>query len=389
MRDSNQYFHVNWIDGMKINKNLFIAQDDAVRSDLHDVASINLSQIRYGVLPPLAVGQDTFNVNISLDNQNTLRVSILTCQAITLGGVLINISASSKIGSNNADAIPAITFPLPQSSGESVFWAVLTVNPFEKQPIGNLVIDETPPRFPFVVPVYNLQVVSDNQYAQFAHHPYSLIIGKVLTKNGSLKVDEQYVPPCISITSHTSLIELYSDLEGFLNRFEVLCSKIIQKIHLRKQKNELSEMVLFLCDRTLIQLGDVINKFRWTLIHESPAYFFEAVSGLARIMKNTIDLHIDSGKDILLNYFTEWCDPKQGEIEKILNNIVNQRYDNNDINKNIVIVVNFVDFISELFETLNNLEFIGKRKEGIFVDEKKDEPIDMQKPKTSSRFLAK
>src|SRR5580692_11533076 len=114
MRANKQYFHINWIDGMKINKNIFIAQDDAMRNDLHDVASLNLSPIKYGVLPPLAAGQSTFNVNISLDNQNTLRVSILDCQAVTMGGVPVNISAALKIGPNDADAIPAISFPLPQ-----------------------------------------------------------------------------------------------------------------------------------------------------------------------------------------------------------------------------------------------------------------------------------
>ncbi|HTE02132.1 MAG TPA: hypothetical protein VK668_22745 [Mucilaginibacter sp.] len=388
MRDNTQYFHVNWIDGMKINKNLFIAQDDAVRNDLHDIASFSLSPIKYGVLPPLAAGQNTFNVNISLDNQNTLRVAILNCQAVTLGGVPINISAALKIGQNDADAIPGISYPMPQPAGESAFWVVLTINPFEKQPAGNLIIDETPPRFPFVLPVFKLFVISDTQYAQYASHPYGLMIGKVLVKGASYVIDEHYVPPCTSISAHPALIHLYSDLESFLNKFELHCSKIVQKIYSRKQKNDLSEMVLSLCERTLIQLTHVITKFRWTLIHESPAYMFEALSGLARLMKNTIDLHIDSGKDILINYFTEWCDPKQGEIEKILVNMANQRYDNNDLNKNIIVVVEFVNFISELFETLNNLEFIGKRKEGVFVDEKKIEQSEPQKT-TSSRFLAR
>lgn len=388
MRDKTQYFHINWIDGMKINKNIFIAQDDAIRNDLHDIASFNLSPIKYGVLPPLAAGHSTFNVNISIDNQNTLRVSIINCQAVTLGGVPVNISASLKIGPNDADANPAISFPLPPPSGESAFWVVLTINPFEKQPAGNLIVDETPPRFPFVLPVFTLLVISDNQYSQYASHPFGLMIGKVLVNGASYTIDEHYVPPCISVSAHPALVELYSDLESFLNRFEVLCSKIIQKIYVRKQKNDISELVLSLCDQTLSHLGYVINKFRWTLLHESPVYMFEALSGLARIMKNAIDLHIDSGKDILINYFTEWCDPQQGEIEKILVNMANQRYDNNDINKSIIVVIEFVNFIRELFEILNTLEFIGKRKEGIFVDEKKEEPADPQKTTHSSRFLA-
>ena len=389
MRENTQYFHVNWIDGMKINKNLFIAQDDAVRNDLHDVASLNLSKIKYGVLAPVTAGQNTFNVNISLDNQNTLRVSILSCQAITLGGVPINISAFSKMGPNETDAVPSSTFQLPLQGSESAFWVVLTVNPFEKQPAGNLIINETPPRFPFVLPVYTIEVISDMQYPQFANHPYALIIGKVLVKGTNLKVDDHYIPPCFSTSSHPALLELFTELESSMNKLESFCSKIVQKIYIRKQKNELSEMVLYLCERALIHLTQVVNNFRWTLMHESPAYMIASLSGLARIIKNTIDLHIGSGKDILINYFNEWCEPKQGEIEKILINMTNERYDNNDISKSITVVISFVDFVSELFEILSNLEFIGKRKEGYIVDEKPDEPVAEQKPKISSRFLAK
>jgi hypothetical protein len=389
MRDNTQYFHINWIDGMKINKNLFIAQDDAIRNDLHDIASINLSNIKYGVLPPVVAGQNTFNVNISIDGQNTLRVSVLACQAITSGGVPINISAALRTGLNDPDGVPSVSHQFSQPSGETAFWVVLIVNPFERLPAGSIIVNESPPRFPYVLPRYTVQVVSDIQYPQFANHPLALIMGKVLVKGSGFKVDENYIPPSLSVNAHPKLLEVFSSLEVFLNKFEANCSKIIQKIFQRKQKNELSEMVLFLCDRTLLQLGQLINNFRWTLMYESPAYMLSTISALARVIKNTIDLYTDSGKDVLINYFTEWCDPKQGEIENTLLNMANERYDNNDINKSIEVVIAFVNFTSELFQTLSNLEFIGKRKEGYVVDEKIIEVADVQKPKTSSRFITR
>ena len=390
MRDNTQYFHINWVDGMKINKNLFIAQDDAIRNDLHDLASMNLSPIRYGILPAVAPGQDTFNFNVSVDSQNTLRISLLSCQGVSSGGVSINISTMLKTGLSPTDGIPALTHYLPPTLGESAFWIVLTINPFERKPAGNLIMTESPPRFPYVLPAYSIIVVSDVQYAQFATHPFALTIGKVLVKGSGYKIDEHYIPPCISVNAHPALLQLYSDLEVFLNKLEVHCSRIIQKIFQRKQKNELSEMIQFLCDRTLIQLGQVINDFRWTTMYESPAYMLSSIAGLARIIKNTIDLYTDSGKDVLMNYFTEWCDPKQSGIENILISMVNERYDNNDINKSVITVVAFVNFIGELFHVLSNLEFIGKRKEGYVVDEKIFEtPSQVQKPKTSSRFITR
>ena len=57
MRDSLKHFPVNWIDGMKISKSHFIDQDDAWIDGLNDIASLNLSPVRYGILPPTAAGR--------------------------------------------------------------------------------------------------------------------------------------------------------------------------------------------------------------------------------------------------------------------------------------------------------------------------------------------
>ena len=67
MRDNIKHFPVNWIDGMKINKDHFIDQDNASRDMLQDVASLHLSPIRYGVLTTSVSGEDTFNVKMSIE----------------------------------------------------------------------------------------------------------------------------------------------------------------------------------------------------------------------------------------------------------------------------------------------------------------------------------
>ena len=87
MRNTRTYFPDNWVDGMKINKNHLIEQDNASVDAIQEIASLNLSPIRFGILPPSSAGEDTFNVKISLDNQESIRISVLSCQAITSGGV--------------------------------------------------------------------------------------------------------------------------------------------------------------------------------------------------------------------------------------------------------------------------------------------------------------
>ncbi|HRI22570.1 MAG TPA: hypothetical protein PLA68_16530, partial [Panacibacter sp.] len=170
-----------------------------------------------------------------------------------------------------------------------------------------------------------------------------------------------------------------AELDQFMATLEIRCVQIVQKIFQKKQQNEISELVQFLCDRMILYLGQAITNMRWTMIHESPAELFVCIASLARVMKNAIDLRIGSGKEEMLNYLTEWCELKQGELESMLTSLANIRYDNNDINKNIQKIALFVKVTARLFETLSKLEFIGKRKDsGIFV--KEERPGYTEKP---------
>src|SRR5687768_3832331 len=98
MRENQKHFPVNWVDGMKINKNHFIEQDNAWSDALQEMASLHLSPLRYGILPSSAAGEDTFSVKISHDNQDSVRVSVHSCHAITPGGVRISLPSASPVG---------------------------------------------------------------------------------------------------------------------------------------------------------------------------------------------------------------------------------------------------------------------------------------------------
>lgn len=370
MRDNIKHYPVNWINGMKINKDHFIAQDDGWKDALNDTAALNLSPIRYGVLPPSASGEDTFTVKTTVDNQNTLRVAVLSCNAITPGGVRIILPVPGNSGVSGTDGVPAASHQFSSSSAAASWWIVLTVNPFEKQPFGSPDLDDSPPRYPFVLPTYSVQVVSDQQIAQFTNNPYAIPIGKINVSGNEVKVNSDYLPPCFSTSAHPDLVSFHSEVDQFLGSLETRCSLIVQKIFKKNQQNQVSELVMFLCDRIMLYLGQSITNMRWTVIHESPAALFAIIVSLARVMKNSIDLRTGSGKEEMLNYLSEWCELKQGELEGLLSNIANLRYNNNDINGAIEKVVPFIKVTLKLFDTLSKLEFIGKRKEtGIFVKE--------------------
>ncbi len=387
MRDQQKHFPVNWIDGMKINKNHFIEQDNAWMDALQCMASQQLSPLRFGVIPASVAGEETFNIKISFDNQNTLRVSVLSCQAVTSGGAGISLPAFSTVAQADTGNVLVDTFSLADSKNESTWWVFLFVHPFEKQAAGSPDLAENPPRFPNALPTYSLQLVSDTNYRQFSNHPYAMVIGKVTVNGNDVRIEDDYIPPCISINAHPDLLSLHGELDKYFADIELYCSQIVQKIFRKNQQNEISELVLFLCDRIMLYLGQAITAMRWNMVYEPPASMFAAISTLSRIMKNTIDLRIGSGKEELMNYLSEWCELKQGELESMLSNLANIAFNQNDINGNIQKVVQFVKVTSRLFETLSKLEFIGKRKEsGIFVKEETIQQAENSN-KARRRFL--
>jgi hypothetical protein len=387
MRDQQKHFPVNWIDGMKINKNHFIEQDNAWADALQGIASQQLSPLRFGVIPASVAGEETFNIKISFDNQNALRVSVLACQAVTSGGASICLPAFSTVGQADTGNVLVDTFTFSDSKSESTWWIFLFVHPFEKQAAGSPDLAENPPRFPNALPTYSMQLVSETNYRQFANHPYAMAIGKVAVNGNDVRIEDDYIPPCISINAHPDLLSLHGELDKYLADVELYCSQIVQKIFRKDQKNEISELVMFLCDRVMLYLGQAITTMRWNMVYEPPAAMFAAISTLSRIMKNTIDLRIGSGKEELMNYLSEWCELKQGELESMLSNLANTTFNQNDINSNIQKVVQFVKVTSRLFETLSKLEFIGKRKEsGIFVKEETIQQAESAN-KARRRFL--
>jgi hypothetical protein len=289
MKNNLTYHPVNWVDGMKINKDHFIAQDNATRNAFFDASSLSLSPVRFGILPALTDNDDNYNVRIVMDNQNTVRANIVACRAITRSGVRIQIPSLNQSGLSTSDEVPAVSFTFSPGAQESAHWVVLMAHPYDRQAAGQPIPGENPPRLPFVIPTYEIQILSDTQYRQLNQHPNALTIGKILVNGHDIKVDDGYIPPCISIAAHPDLMSLHAELDAFLSNIEIKCSLIVQKIFKKSQQNELSDLVLFLCDRMILFLSQVITTLRWRLMHESPAELFALVASMARVMKNSID----------------------------------------------------------------------------------------------------
>ncbi|WP_040679849.1 hypothetical protein [Niabella aurantiaca] len=367
---------------MKLNKELFIAQDNATAAAAHQLIATSLSPVRYGLLPR----EKNFNVRMAVDNQHTIRISVLSLKALTQGGVPVIIDAFTDASAT--DGVPAVSLEIDVHQ-TATCWVVLLVKPFERNPAGIIDPHETPARFPFVKAGFGVLIADDRDMHQYIHHPEALVIGKISVNGNVAHIEEEYIPPCLCTAASSDLLGLHAELDQFLAGLEQSCSQIVQKIYKKSQQNALSELARFLCDRMMLFLGQALTEYRWNLIDEPPARMLSYIAALARVIKNTIDLRAGSGKDELMNYLCEWCELNQGELEGLLNEMALLRYNHNDINENIRQIIRFAKVVGKLFSTLSNLEFIGKRKDaGLFVKEEQTLPDnDISAPKPKRRFF--
>lgn len=383
----NIYLPVNWIDGMKINKNHFIAQDNAFAYQLARNTACLLNEFNYGLLPN---GNNGLKIIISSDNQKKLQVRIQRCKAITAGGYYIEVAEDTGLPGNNM-AIPVVSLPVSLrdlKNKANDFYIVLTIDPYKKNPYGAMTTPETPLRIPFTMPSLFVDLVPVSDVTQNILGPFQLPVGKMTIDEQRVILEENYIPPCASVSSHPELLEIQAQLEQFYSKMEVYALQIIQKIVQKKQNNDMSTIVQKLCESISFFTAAQVTELKSVGVVQPTVYVVTKIAALARMMKNTLDGFVGYGKEELINYFTEWCNVKQGELEEAITTLANHQYDHIDINNSIDKVSRFTKIISRLFYQLSRLEYIGKRREaGIFVKEElvnENEPAKVKK----SRFLA-
>lgn len=368
-----QYLPVNWTDGMKINKSHFIAQDNAVTYQVSQSAGSLLNDYNYGLLPALNSSRTGVKLFLSVDNQHQVKLRIQQCRAITRGGYYLQFEEDTALYGNNLVApILNLSVPFQELKGKaSSFYIVISVNPYQRSPFGSADPGELPPRLPFTIPAFDLRLIpvqdSFKNLLGLSHLP----VGKLNINDNRVILDEDYIPPCNSVSSHYELLEIHAGLEQFYSKMETYSLQIIQKILQKKQSNEMAGIVQKLCEHVTMFTASHLAEIKTLSLHQPPVYLINKVSSIARLFKNTLDYYIGSGKEELITYCTEWGGVNQGELEGAITELSNHQYDHLDLNTSIEKVSQFTRVISQLFANLARLEYIGKRKDaGIFVKEK-------------------
>lgn len=347
---------------MKLNKDHFVSEQLAVQDRLRDTNALGLDPFSYGILPPLPNTRSGLDVKITSDRFNTLSVLVSECRGITPGGIRVEISESNRIQLRESVCNLSAEINLNQTRGKEHL-IVISVNPLERSPIGETNPTENPPRNPYASEAYYLNVLPAEEVAMFQQGTYHLTIGKIRIEGTGVVLDEDYIPPAVSIRANPDLAELHQLAEKKLADVEAQAVEIIQKIYLKKQTEDLAQTAFLISSVTRDYLSSHLFALRQFMPHQAPVYFFNFFASLARNMKNALDSREGCGKESFLSYIRAWViETNQAEFESILEDMVNIRYDHMDIFKSVAPMQRFAKMIFAVFSKLAELDFIGDKK---------------------------
>lgn len=385
------YLPVNWADGMKINKFHFLAEQQASHWQQALAARAGIHECNYGLFYQPQLYKARRQLVLTTDNQQQVSVKLLSCQAITAGGHCIWFDEESVTQDHLLTGmIPGLQVPYAQLAAiDAVYYVVLGVNPYDRVPAGQPDPEETQLRPPFTAPAYTLQLVSAQEMRISGPGDFHLPVGKIKISDGKVMLDEDYIPPCTCTGASGLLIDAHASLEHFYSNMELYLLQIQQKIIQKRQQNDLAMVILELCDKLNVYMSREYQQLLQVQLYEPPVYMFQSMAGLARLLKNSIDVYTGTIKDELLNYFTDWCGITQGELETVATALCNHRYNHIDIALSVRVVTNFSQPVLQLFSSLASLEYIGKKREaGIFVKEQLMVPAEEVSMRKRKSFLA-
>jgi hypothetical protein len=366
-----KYLAVNWADGMKVNKEHFIDTENFLTDQLRDTASLNINRINFGMLPPLpgsTAGLSDYLVSKTTTNQ--LQISINYCQAVTPGGVRIQITNEGlKEYIRLSDIIEEEVGREIKSNTTEYFYVLMVVSPFEKVMFGNPDPEEIPIRQPYTQPRYTLQVVHSSNINTHELGAYHLVIGRIKKQGNEFYKDENFIPPCTAIVSNEKLMHYYKGITQYLSEIQGISMQIIQKINYKNQKSPVAQNIKQACVTILNYCASCYYNLRNILHQQPPSFLIDAMSQMANHLFTYIQTLPESEKEEMLNYFFEWSDITPVTFSNKLSDVIEINYDHYQTGIYFAQIEDMLANVLTVWKKLNTLEYIGLRKENIVVKE--------------------
>lgn len=359
-----KHFAINWVDGMKVSQRHLNDQDNFLIDTIRDANSLAITNYNYGLLPLSNEFTDKTIFDVHNTATNDVQLFIKNCSAVTLAGYRLElkdrrVSVKSLAKSLNIDE--------NQMDGE--YYILISVNPFDKVPFGDIDPEEIPPRHPNAQANYHIELLPISSLNNNHSGGNYLVVGKVDFKGNIAQVNTNFIPPCTSIQSHPALIDYYNGFAKSIGNLQQYAFKIIQKASHKNQNTSLALNVKALCTVLVDTFGDMYFQFRNIIPYQAPVFLIETFAKLALRMYNSTQVLVPGELEEMLNYSLEWSEIAPHTLLNQLSTVAETNYDHHNTGEPLLHIHQMLRSLEIIFAKLSELDYIGQRRENIIVNE--------------------
>lgn len=366
MIQSPKYFTVNWSVGMKVNFNHYLKQDKYIEDIVRDSNSLGLNKFNYGLLPVINSNKTENSIfDVYNTATNDVQLVIHHCSAVTPAGLRIDLS---DYKTNIKSLAKAVDNEISKEEDQD-YYILISVNPFEKVPFGDIDPEEIPPRHPYAMPKYHIELLPTSTFNNAQMGGNYLIIGKVSIKNSIANADPNFIPPCTSVYSHPILLAHYGAFAKSIGTLQQYATQIIQKSSAKNANTALAVNIKTFCRALTDHLADVYFHYR-NIVHQLPPIaMVEVFSQMALKLHNSTRFMPTAELEEMLNYTFEWSEITPHALLNQLSAIAEINYDHHDCGSHISDIQILLRSLEIILGQLSTLDYIGQRKENVIVNE--------------------
>jgi hypothetical protein len=335
-------YSVNWQDGMLISKEHLKDQEKYFEGLARWYAATDSD--RYGLTRKSFGGRSALNLIMSMSGNN-LQVQVAHCQALTPDGTYIQIGESTGNVIRAEIEIEAAILPVYLAAGGS-----------ERAQVGDPDPNEDLPRLPYLVADYTLHLGDQPNLSTGSY----LKIAEIVCEAGSVRLSENYFPPCVDLHADENLSAKVNDLRNALETLFSLSTRAYQAAAkegaLSGEKTELQLAFKEAMHNVVLYLSSAIDGF---VIGRNAGHPSELVIGfkkLFRVYSTSLNLHPGLKDYLNEKLFVKELSSDVRQFMSSIDSFLLAEYNHQDIGSHI-------SAIEKILETIRRLlEFVAKVK---------------------------
>jgi hypothetical protein len=336
---------INWIDGMKLNKDHFIHHDNWILEKIRESSSIGMTDFNYGLVKN---AQNTsLGLKINIDQNHQINIQITDCCAITSGGITIEISSQNIQTLQYPFEKLSLDFNISESANE-MFDIILAVFPQNRIPVGLPDENERPFRHPFTMPEYCLSAVPTKQVNSSQMWKNHITIGKFQVIAKEVNIITEYIPPCTSIAAYPALSSYYTDFGNISEKILAAFSDYLRKN--RSSQAKIESNLCFVVEKMAYYLTMNLSYYKLIIKTLPPLFMIEFFIQFARLFKSVINWLNEYEREEMHNHLSHWVSYR--DLENAAFELIELQYDHQHIHPSIIKVEKFLNLMLELFEKI-------------------------------------